>query len=84
MAAQPEGPRFVVCNADESEPGTFKDREIIEHNPFQLIEGITIASYAVGCERAYIYIRLLGWQGLHVLRKTLDELNGAGRHRACR
>ena len=45
-------PTYVVCNADESEPGTFKDREIIEHNPFQLIEGITIASYAVGCERA--------------------------------
>lgn len=49
--------KYVVCNADESEPGTFKDREIIEFNPFQLIEGITLAGYAIGAERGYIYIR---------------------------
>jgi NADH-quinone oxidoreductase subunit F len=47
----------VICNADESEPGTFKDREIIELNPFQLLEGITLAAYAIGAERAYIYVR---------------------------
>ena len=50
-------PAYVVCNADESEPGTFKDREIIEHNPFQLLEGILLAAYAVGSHRAYVYIR---------------------------
>jgi len=50
-------PAYVVCNADESEPGTFKDREILEENPFQLLEGIVLAAYAVGCHRSYIYIR---------------------------
>jgi NADH-quinone oxidoreductase subunit F len=49
--------KYVVCNADESEPGTFKDREIIEMNPFQLVEGVALAGYAIGAERAYIYIR---------------------------
>jgi NADH-quinone oxidoreductase subunit F len=50
-------PSYVVCNADESEPGTFKDREIMERNPFGLIEGVTIAGYAIGARRGYIYIR---------------------------
>ena len=50
-------PAYVVCNADESEPGTFKDRELIEDNPFQLLEGITLAGYAIGAARGYIYIR---------------------------
>jgi len=49
--------KYVVCNADESEPGTYKDREIIEMNPFQLIEGVALAGYAIGAERGYIYIR---------------------------
>ena len=49
--------KYVVCNADESEPGTFKDREIIEMNPFQLIEGMVLAGYAIGADRGYIYIR---------------------------
>jgi NADH-quinone oxidoreductase subunit F len=49
--------KYVVCNADESEPGTFKDREIIEFNPFQLVEGVTLAGYGIGAERGYIYIR---------------------------
>jgi NADH-quinone oxidoreductase subunit F len=51
------GPRYLVANADESEPGTFKDREIMERNPHQVIEGIAIASYAIGCHKAFIYIR---------------------------
>ena len=50
-------PRYVVVNADESEPGTFKDREIMESNPHQLIEGIALCAYAVGAEKAYIYGR---------------------------
>jgi NADH-quinone oxidoreductase subunit F len=49
--------KYVVCNADESEPGTFKDREIIQMNPFQLIEGVALAGFAIGAERGYIYIR---------------------------
>ena len=50
-------PKYIVVNADESEPGTFKDREIMTHNPHQLIEGIILCAYAVGAETAYIYGR---------------------------
>ncbi len=50
-------PRYLVANADESEPGTFKDREMMERNPHQFIEGIAIASYAIQCNHAFIYIR---------------------------
>jgi NADH-quinone oxidoreductase subunit F len=51
------GEVYVVCNADEGEPGTFKDRELLERDPHQLIEGIAIASHAVGCRTAFIYMR---------------------------
>ena len=50
-------PHYVVANADESEPGTFKDREIMENNPFHFLEGVAIASYAVGAHAAYVYLR---------------------------
>ncbi len=50
-------PRYLVVNADESEPGTFKDRQIMENNPHQLLEGIAITAYAIQCRAAYIYIR---------------------------
>ena len=50
-------PHYLVCNADESEPGTFKDRVLMESDPFGLIEAMTIAGYATGCERGYLYIR---------------------------
>jgi NADH-quinone oxidoreductase subunit F len=50
-------PRYLVVNADESEPGTFKDRMIMEYDPHQLIEGIILAAYAIECERAFIYVR---------------------------
>ncbi len=49
--------KYLVCNADESEPGTFKDRELMQKNPHQLIEGLIIAAYAAGANRAFIYIR---------------------------
>jgi NADH-quinone oxidoreductase subunit F len=49
--------KYLVCNADESEPGTFKDREIMEMNPFELLEGMALAGYAIGASRGYIYIR---------------------------
>ena len=51
------GPRYLVCNADEGEPGTFKDRELILKNPHALIEGMAIAAYAIGANAGYIYIR---------------------------
>ncbi len=50
-------PRYLVCNADESEPGTFKDRMLLEYDPHQVIEGIIIASYAIQAEKAFVYIR---------------------------
>ena len=56
-AKQSATPRYLVCNADESEPGTFKDRAILEGDPFSLIESMTIAGYAFGAERGYIYLR---------------------------
>ncbi len=49
--------KYLVCNADESEPGTFKDRELMQKTPHMLIEGIVIAAYAAGANRAFIYIR---------------------------
>jgi NADH-quinone oxidoreductase subunit F len=50
-------PHYLVCNADESEPGTFKDRVLMEEDPFALIEAMTIAGYAAGCDRGYLYVR---------------------------
>jgi NADH-quinone oxidoreductase subunit F len=57
VARQPRRPHYLICNADESEPGTFKDRVVMEGDPFSLIESMTIAAYATGCERGYIYLR---------------------------
>src|ERR687893_497639 len=49
--------KYLVCNADESEPGTFKDRELMQKNPHLLFEGMVIAAYAVGATHAYVFIR---------------------------
>jgi len=57
VAKAAAGPHYVVCNADESEPGTFKDRLLMEGDPFGVIEGITIAAYATASERGYFYVR---------------------------
>ena len=71
-------PRYLVVNADESEPGTFKDRELMTKNPHQLIEGVILASYAIKANTAYIYIRgEFAWL-LPVLQKAIDEARQAG------
>jgi NADH-quinone oxidoreductase subunit F len=57
VARAPSHPHYLVCNADESEPGTFKDRVLMEYDPFGLIEAMTIGGLATGCERGYLYIR---------------------------
>ena len=57
VAAQPVQPHYLVCNADESEPGTFKDRVLLEEDPFAIVEAMTIAGYATGAERGYLYLR---------------------------
>ncbi len=72
------GPRYLACNADESEPGTFKDRQIIEHDPHMILEGMSVASYAIGAKKAYIYIRGELAYGAKCLRKAVDEAYGKG------
>ena len=57
VAKQPERPHYLVCNADESEPGTFKDRVLMEEDPFALVESMTIAGFATGAELGYLYVR---------------------------
>jgi len=71
-------PHYVVANADESEPGTFKDREIMENNPFQFLEGVAIASYAVGANLAYIYLRGEFWQVAAILDEKIAQMEAAG------
>ncbi|WAU84018.1 NAD(P)H-dependent oxidoreductase subunit E [Streptomyces sp. Qhu-G9] len=56
-ASQPGHPHYLVCNADESEPGTFKDRVVMEGDPYSLVEAMTIAGYAVGAHKGYLYLR---------------------------
>ncbi|MFE9684378.1 NAD(P)H-dependent oxidoreductase subunit E [Streptomyces sp. NPDC006285] len=56
-ASQPDRPHYLVCNADESEPGTFKDRVVMEGDPYSLVEAMTIAGYAVGAHKGYLYLR---------------------------
>jgi NADP-reducing hydrogenase subunit HndC len=70
-------PKYVICNADESEPGTFKDRLILEGDPFSVIEAITIAGYAVGAKEGYIYIR--GEYGL-AYRRLENAIRQAEEH----
>lgn len=67
-------PHYVAVNADESEPGTFKDREIMESNPWQFLEGVMLCAYAVGANAAYIYLRGEFWQLAHMLDRQIAEL----------
>jgi NADH-quinone oxidoreductase subunit F len=72
------GPKYMVCNADESEPGTFKDREIMEIYPHELIEGVAIGSYAIGGEEAFIYIRGEYTVAADRLEAAIEEATKAG------
>lgn len=71
-------PRYLVCNADEGEPGTCKDRDILRYDPHLLIEGMTIAAYAVGCQQGYIYIRGEFFREAERLQAAIDEAYAAG------
>ncbi len=71
-------PHYVACNADESEPGTFKDREIMENNPFLFLEGLMLASYAVQANLSYIYLRGEFWPVANLLDEKIAELEKAG------
>jgi NADH-quinone oxidoreductase subunit F len=66
-------PKYLCCNADESEPGSFKDREIIEKNPHQFIEGTLLACYAMGIKTAYVYVRGEYYKWINLLQKAIDD-----------
>src|SRR5262252_2332401 len=69
---------YLVVNADESEPGTCKDRELLAYDPHLLLEGMAIASYAVGCKHAYIYIRGEMMREAKIVQAAIDEAYAAG------
>ncbi|MEV0320885.1 NADH-ubiquinone oxidoreductase-F iron-sulfur binding region domain-containing protein [Streptomyces sp. NPDC050658] len=77
-AAQPDHPHYLVCNADESEPGTFKDRVIMEGDPYALIEAMTVAGYATGAHRGYLYLRGEYPRALQRLEHAITQARARG------
>jgi NADH-quinone oxidoreductase subunit F len=78
LPKEKRGPHYVICNADEGEPGTFKDKQLLETCPFLLIEGMTIAGFATQSEIGYIYIRAEYMDAAKAVRSALDEAYNAG------
>jgi NADH-quinone oxidoreductase subunit F len=78
VAAALARPHYLVCNADESEPGTFKDRVVMESDPFAVIESMTIAAFAAGCEHGFIYVRGEYPLAAHRLQHAIDAAREAG------
>jgi NADH-quinone oxidoreductase subunit F len=77
--AKPEGvPRYLVCNADESEPGTFKDHYLMKNLPHLLIEGMIISSFALGANKSFIYVRGELMYVIRILEKAIEEAKAAG------
>ena len=71
-------PRYLVCNCDEAEPGTFKDHELLEQTPHQIIEGILIGSYAIGSRHAFMYIRGEFKRGYEIFMAAVEQARSAG------
>lgn len=71
-------PKAIVCNADEGEPGCFKDRAVLDHDPFAVIEGMTIAAYATGATRGFLYLRYEYPHTLRTLETAVQAAYGAG------
>jgi NADH-quinone oxidoreductase subunit F len=71
-------PRYMVCNCDEAEPGTFKDHMLLEETPHQVLEGILIGTYAIGSNHAFIYIRGEFQRGYHIFMEALAQARAAG------
>jgi NADH-quinone oxidoreductase subunit F len=71
-------PKYLICNADEMEPGAFKDRYLLEGNPHQLIEGMIISAYAIQASKAYIFLRWAYKKAETILHKAIDEAYEAG------
>ncbi|BCL26488.1 NADH dehydrogenase subunit F [Streptomyces aurantiacus] len=77
-AAAPDHPHYLVCNADESEPGTFKDRVVMEGDPYALVEAMTIAAYAVGAHQGYLYLRGEYPRALHRMEHAIGQARARG------
>ncbi|MEU1165159.1 NAD(P)H-dependent oxidoreductase subunit E, partial [Streptomyces sp. NPDC005921] len=77
-ASQPDRPHYLVCNADESEPGTFKDRVIMEGDPYALVEAMTIAAYAIGAHRGFLYIRGEYPRAVRRVQHAIDQARARG------
>ena len=77
-AMDPKRPKYLICNADEGEPGTFKDRFILEHDPHLLIEGMIIAGYAIGAEQGYIYVRGEYPSAIDILERAIGQAAAKG------
>ena len=78
MPRTAEGQKYIVCNSDEGEPGTCKDRDILRYNPHQLIEGMIIAGYCIGASKGYNYIRGEFWEPYERFEGALEEAYKAG------
>jgi NADH-quinone oxidoreductase subunit F len=78
VAREPARPHYLVCNADESEPGTFKDRVLLEDDPFAIVESMTIAGFATGCSKGFAYVRGEYPLGAARLQHAVDEARAAG------
>jgi NADH-quinone oxidoreductase subunit F len=78
MPRQLPGDKYLVCNSDEGEPGTFKDRDILRYNPHALIEGMAIAAYAMGIPVGYNYIHGEIWNEYDIFEQALEEARAAG------
>ncbi len=78
VARQPIRPHYLICNGDESEPGTFKDRVIMEGDPFALVEAMTIAAYATGCEIGFLYVRGEYPLAIERLQHAIDAAGARG------
>ncbi|MFJ1805958.1 MULTISPECIES: NADH-ubiquinone oxidoreductase-F iron-sulfur binding region domain-containing protein [unclassified Streptomyces] len=77
-ASQPDHPHYLVCNADESEPGTFKDRVLMEGDPYALVEAMTVAAYATGAHRGYLYLRGEYPRALNRMQDAVDRARARG------
>ena len=72
------GQKYIVCNSDEGEPGTCKDRDILRYNPHQLVEGMAIAGYTIGASKGYNYIRGEFWEPYERFQSAIEEARAAG------
>ncbi|MGW0947377.1 NAD(P)H-dependent oxidoreductase subunit E [Streptomyces sp. NPDC002623] len=77
-ASQPDRPHYLVCNADESEPGTFKDRVLMEGDPYALVEAMTVAAYAIGAHQGYLYLRGEYPRAIYRMQYAVDRARERG------